>query len=137
MVTFMPSYYYKKLRELREQNDLTQSEIAQILQTRQEQYSKYELGRREIPVHHLITLARFYRVSVDYILGLEKKIKPGKPIRRISNSRSIFKACRYPYIIKSLLVYRHIKIAYIFFKFHFIWKAHGLFALRAPCAFRL
>lgn len=72
MVTFMPSYYYKKLRELREQNDLTQSEIAQILQTRQEQYSKYELGRREIPVHHLITLARFYRVSVDYILGLEK-----------------------------------------------------------------
>ena len=72
MVTFMPSYYYKKLRELREQNDLTQSEIAQILQTRQEQYSKYELCRREIPVHHLITLARFYRVSVDYILGLEK-----------------------------------------------------------------
>lgn len=68
----MPSYYYKRLRELREQNGLTQNEIAQILQTRQEQYSKYELGRREIPVHHLVTLARFYRVSTDYILGLDK-----------------------------------------------------------------
>lgn len=65
-------YYYKNLRKLRESNGYTQSFIADILHTRQEQYSKYELGKREIPVHHLIKLAKLYRVSTDYLLGLSK-----------------------------------------------------------------
>ncbi len=67
------NYYYKNLRKYREINDYTQGEIAHILQTRQEQYSKYELGKREIPVHHLITLAMLYGVSTDELLGLKKR----------------------------------------------------------------
>jgi len=54
---------------LREDADKTQDEIAKLLQTTQQQYSKYEKGIQEIPVHHLITLADFYKVSVDYLLG--------------------------------------------------------------------
>ena len=61
--------YYPRLRDLREDSDKTQSEIARLLQTTQQQYSKYEKGLQEIPVHHLITLADFYKVSVDYLLG--------------------------------------------------------------------
>lgn len=67
------NYYYKNLRKYREINGYTQGEIAHILQTRQEQYSKYELGKREIPVHHLITLATLYGVSTDELLGLKKR----------------------------------------------------------------
>lgn len=63
--------YYPRLRDLREDADKTQAEIAALLQTTQQQYSKYEKGIQEIPVHHLITLADFYKVSVDYLLGRE------------------------------------------------------------------
>lgn len=63
--------YYPRLRDLREDADKTQGEIAALLQTTQQQYSKYEKGIQEIPVHHLITLAKFYKVSVDYLLGIE------------------------------------------------------------------
>ncbi len=63
-------FYYKRIGELREDNDLKQSAVAQLLHTTQQQYSKYENGIREIPVHHLITLAKYYHVSVDYLLGL-------------------------------------------------------------------
>ena len=62
-------YYIQRLRDLREDNDLKQSDIANLLQTTQPQYSRYEKGDREIPVRHLITLADFYQVSIDYILG--------------------------------------------------------------------
>ncbi|MBS6444227.1 MAG: helix-turn-helix transcriptional regulator [Ruminococcus sp.] len=62
-------YYIQRLRDLREDNDLKQSDIASLLQTTQPQYSRYENGDREIPVRHLITLADFYQVSIDYILG--------------------------------------------------------------------
>lgn len=58
------------IRILREDNDKTQSEIAEVLNTSQGYYSKYELGLREIPTHHIITLCKFYNVSADYILGL-------------------------------------------------------------------
>ncbi len=64
--------YCKKLKELRIKNGYTQQQIAFILHTRQEQYSKYESGKRELPVHHLITLCCLYRVSADYILGIDK-----------------------------------------------------------------
>lgn len=66
-------YYYQRLRDLREDADMTQKEIANLLQTTQQQYYKYEKGIQEIPAHHLITLADFYKTSVDYILGRTKK----------------------------------------------------------------
>ena len=62
-------YYIQRLRDLREDNDLKQSDIASLLRTTQPQYSRYENGDREIPIRHLITLADFYQVSIDYILG--------------------------------------------------------------------
>ena len=61
-------YCYRRLRELREDHDYTQKDIAEILGTTQQQYYKYEKGIQEIPVHHLITLAKLYRVSVDYLV---------------------------------------------------------------------
>lgn len=61
-------YYYRRLRDLREDADLTQKEVGLLLHTTQQQYAKYESGVQEIPVHHLITLADQYKVSVDYIL---------------------------------------------------------------------
>ena len=67
--------YCKRLKQLRIENGYTQEQIAFILHTRQEQYSKYESGKRELPIRHLITLCCLYRVSADYILGIEKLIK--------------------------------------------------------------
>jgi transcriptional regulator with XRE-family HTH domain len=62
-------YNYQRIKDLREDNDLTQGEVAALLKTTQQQYSKYELGIQEIPVHHLITLADFYKTSTDYLLN--------------------------------------------------------------------
>ena len=67
--------YHKRLRELRIEHGYTQEQIAFILHTRQEQYSKYESGKRELPIRHLIALCCLYRVSADYVLGIEKLIK--------------------------------------------------------------
>ena len=58
---------------MREDSDLTQSDVAKILGTAREQYNKYELGKQEIPFHHVITLARYYKVSVDFLAGLTDK----------------------------------------------------------------
>lgn len=63
-------YHYQRLRDLREDADLKQREIAEILFVTPQQYSLYERGDREIPFHHVITLAKFYKVSIDYIAGL-------------------------------------------------------------------
>ncbi|MBQ3590104.1 MAG: helix-turn-helix transcriptional regulator [Clostridia bacterium] len=63
-------YLYKRIRDLREDNDLTQKQIADVLGTAREQYNKYELGKQEIPFHHAITLAKHYNVSLDYLAGL-------------------------------------------------------------------
>ena len=60
----------ERLRELREDNDLKQKELADILNTTQQVYSRYENGLNQIPIHHLVTLSAFYKVSTDYILGL-------------------------------------------------------------------
>lgn len=62
--------YLVRLRELREKNRMVQKTVAAILDTSQEQYSKYERGARDLPIKHLVTLAKFYKVSTDYILGL-------------------------------------------------------------------
>ena len=59
-----------RIRELREDNDLTQAQVAKLLGTTQQVYSRYEHGVNELPIRHLITLCRFYKVSADYILGL-------------------------------------------------------------------
>ncbi len=69
----MAKTYVERLRELREDNDLMQKDIAAVLNTTQQVYSRYENGENEIPVRHVITLARFYGVSSDYILGLSNK----------------------------------------------------------------
>ncbi|WP_407724324.1 helix-turn-helix domain-containing protein [Ruminococcus sp. JL13D9] len=66
--------YHKRLRELRIEHGYTQEQIAFILHTRQEQYSKYENGKRDLPIKHLIALCCLYRVSADYVLGIEKAI---------------------------------------------------------------
>ena len=57
------------LRELREDRDLKQSDVAALLGTSQQYYSKYETGKYEMPVHYVVALADFYGVSVDYLLG--------------------------------------------------------------------
>ncbi len=66
-------HYIKKIRDLREDNDKTQQEIAEILGTSQTMYARYERGANEMPIRHLITLCKYYGVSADYILGLDKQ----------------------------------------------------------------
>ncbi len=61
---------YRRIRDLREDRDITQREMAQILHCSQQVYSNYELGQRDIPTEMLIRLAQFHKVSVDYILGI-------------------------------------------------------------------
>lgn len=68
--------HYPRLKDLREDRDLTQSNIAELLFITQQQYSLYERGYRDIPSSALITLADFYHTSVDYILGRTDEIKP-------------------------------------------------------------
>lgn len=65
-------YYVRYLRNLREDHDLTQREIAEILGTSQTMYARYERGANELPIRHLITLCRYYKVSADTVLGLKK-----------------------------------------------------------------
>lgn len=62
--------YYQRLKNLREDLDIDQKEIAELLQTTQQQISKYENGKQELPFRRAIILARFYNVSLDYISGL-------------------------------------------------------------------
>jgi len=69
MVIYMKNYT-EIIRELREDHDLTQRELAEILGTTQQVYSRYEKGINEIPLRHIITLCNFYKVSADYILGM-------------------------------------------------------------------
>lgn len=67
--------YWEMIRELREDRDLKQADIAKVLHTTQQVYSRYENGVNEMPIRHLIALCRFYHVSADYILGLNFKDK--------------------------------------------------------------
>lgn len=62
--------YIKRIRDLREDHDKTQQEIADVLGTSQTMYARYERGANELPIHHLLVLCEYYRVSADYILGL-------------------------------------------------------------------
>lgn len=63
-------HFYQRLKDMREDADKTQAQIAELLNTAREQYNKYETGKQELPMHHFITLARYYNVSLDYLAGL-------------------------------------------------------------------
>lgn len=65
-----------RIKEIREDKDLTQSEVAKILNVTQVAYSYYELGKRQLPIDLLIKLAKFYNISTDYLLGLTDERKP-------------------------------------------------------------
>ena len=71
----MEPKYIKRIRDLREDHDLTQQQIADILGTSQTMYARYERGANALPIHHLLTLCAYYKVSADYILGLIDKKK--------------------------------------------------------------
>lgn len=68
--------YLKRLRELREDNDLKQGNIAHLLGMKQPQYARYETGKRDLPLDSLILLADFYKTSTDYLLGLTNQFAP-------------------------------------------------------------
>jgi len=65
--------YIRIMRDLREDADKTQQQIADYLGTSQTMYARYERGANELPLHHLIKLCQYYNVSADYFLGLDKK----------------------------------------------------------------
>lgn len=69
-----------RIRDLREDNDLSQAEIARVIQTTQQQYSKIETGKSDISGEKLKLLAEYYNISVDYILGLTKEPRPLHPV---------------------------------------------------------
>ena len=64
---------YQRIRDLREDHDLTQKQVAEMLGMSQTGYSKYETGENDVPTHILIKLADFYNTSTDYILGRTDK----------------------------------------------------------------
>lgn len=67
---------YRRIRDLREDHDLTQKQIGQILNMSQTGYSQYEIGKNDIPTKILIALSEYYNTSVDYLLGLTDDEKP-------------------------------------------------------------
>ena len=71
-------YMYQRLRDTREDADKKQEDIAQLLGITRQQYQLYESGKREMPMHHFVFLAKYYNVSLDYLAGLvdtPKKLK--------------------------------------------------------------
>lgn len=74
----------QRLKDLREDKDLMQKQIANIIQTTQQQYSKYEIGARLIPIDKLNILADFYNTSIDYILGRTNIKEPYPKIKKTS-----------------------------------------------------
>lgn len=65
--------YFQRITDLRQDHDLTQQQVADILNCKREVYRRYEKGIREIPISYAITLAKYYHVSMDYLLGLSNK----------------------------------------------------------------
>ena len=63
-------YFYQRIKDLREDADLTQTQVAEYLGMKQQQYARYESGAQEIPLHHFIALAKYYKVSLDFLAGL-------------------------------------------------------------------
>ncbi len=69
---------YKRIRDMREDKDLTQKQMAEYLKIHQTTYSDYEIGNLNIPVEVLIKLAKFYDTSIDYLVGITDNSKPYK-----------------------------------------------------------
>jgi transcriptional regulator with XRE-family HTH domain len=69
---------FQRLKDLREDHDKFQKDIAKLLDISQQYYSEYENGKRPIPVEYLIKLAKYYQTSIDYIVGITDDIKPYK-----------------------------------------------------------
>ena len=69
--------YAQKIRDLRNDHDLSQGQIAEIIGTTKNQIGKYERGEQEMPIKHLVSLCNYYGVSADYILGLPKGLPYG------------------------------------------------------------
>ncbi len=67
---------YRRIRDIREDSDLTQAQVANAINCSQQVYSNYELGQRSLPPEILIALAKFHNTSVDYLLGLTDEKKP-------------------------------------------------------------
>ncbi|MBE6675939.1 MAG: helix-turn-helix transcriptional regulator [Ruminococcaceae bacterium] len=63
-------YYYQRLKDLREDHDQKQEDIASVLGITRQQYQLYESGKREMPMHLFLILAKYYNVSLDYLAGL-------------------------------------------------------------------
>ena len=63
-------HHYQNLSKIRALKGLSQKDIANVLSIAQQQYALYESGKRELPMHHFITLAKFYNISLDYLAGL-------------------------------------------------------------------
>ena len=63
-------YFYQRLKDIREDSDKKQEDIARILNITRQQYQLYESGKREMPMHHFIVLAKYYNISLDYLAGL-------------------------------------------------------------------
>ena len=63
-------YVYQRLKDMREDADKKQEDIASILNITRQQYQLYESGKREMPMHHFIILAKYYNISLDYLAGL-------------------------------------------------------------------
>ena len=66
----------QRLKEIRQDNDLKQSDVAKVLGIKQQQYSEYEIGKRLIPINYLYDLALFYNTSIDYLIGKTDISKP-------------------------------------------------------------
>lgn len=73
---------YRRLKELREDRDLNQTQIAKYLNMSQTGYSKYETGENDVPTKILIELAKFYDTSIDYLLELTNEIKPYQRLKK-------------------------------------------------------
>mgnify|MGYP000401744544 FL=1 len=73
---------FKRIKDLREDHDKFQKDIAQLLGISQQYYSEYEKGNRTIPINHLITLAKYYNTSIDYIVGLSDKIDENSTLKQ-------------------------------------------------------
>ena len=74
--------YFQRLKDLREDRDMKQADVAKLLGIQQTVYSRYERGFQNIPIEHLLKLADFYNVSTDYILGRTNCFEPYKKINR-------------------------------------------------------
>lgn len=75
---------YHRIRDLREDHDLTQTQIGKILNMSQTGYSQYEIGKNDIPTKILIELSKYYNTSIDYLLGVTDEIRPYPKSKKVN-----------------------------------------------------